>query len=103
MAYQAGLVCYREYLLAWYKRKWAEIQVIEFDRSYEPGGRNPNEYEVFNSAFPNIDIRHGKNMTKSKWSLDDFRDKSTSKGWIEGSIETLSFKDWDIDFLNSLR
>lgn len=97
----SGLVCYREYLLYWYKKKWDFIQKFGFDRSYEPGGRYKDQYVVFQSEYPNIDIRHGNNLTKSKWSLADFRDKSTSEGWQESTIEQI--KGWDIDFLQSLR
>jgi hypothetical protein len=90
----AQLVCYREYALSWYKNKLAELQEKGFDRSYEPGGRDESQYETFQSAEPNIDIRHDSNLTKSKWSLDDFRDKSTAKNfrqvtmpeWAKGII-----------------
>lgn len=85
----SGLVTYREYLLKWYKDKYANVLRNGFDRSYEPGGRDASQYEVFKSAYPNIDIRHDKNLTKSKWSLDDFRDKSTSKGWEESTLDKI--------------
>lgn len=85
----SGLIAYREYLLKWYKEKYANMLKNGFDRSYEPGGRDASQYEVFKSAYPNIDIRHDKNLTKSKWSLDDFRDKSTSKGWEESTIDKI--------------
>jgi hypothetical protein len=97
----SGLVCYRELVLDWYKKKWASIQQNGFDRSYEPGGRNSEEIVVWKSQYPNIDIRHGGTLTKSKWSLADFRDKSTSAGWEESTLEKIP--GWDIEFLQSLR
>jgi hypothetical protein len=33
------------------------------------------------SEYPNIDIRHNKNLTPSRWSQDEFRDKKTCQGW----------------------
>jgi hypothetical protein len=35
------------------------------------------------SAFPNIDIRHNKNLTPSRWSQDQFRDPNACLGWTE--------------------
>lgn len=96
----SGLVCYREFLLDWYKRKWEKIQKEGFDRSYEPGGRNSEIQVVFKSEHPNIDIRHGGNLTKSKWSINDFRDKSTCQNWQETTIDKID--GWNLtreDFL----
>jgi len=35
------------------------------------------------SAAPNVDIRHGENLTASRWSQDAFRDKTTCQHWQE--------------------
>ena len=35
------------------------------------------------SRYPNLDIRHDRTMTKSKWSPDEFRNKKYAKGWKE--------------------
>ena len=80
----AALSCYREHALKWYKEKFKEVETGKFNRSYEPGGRDKTKYENWKSEQPNIDIRHGGTMTKSKWSINDFRDKSTSINWQEG-------------------
>lgn len=82
----AQLVCYREHAIAFYRNRIKEIERKGFDRSYEPGGRNPIHYENWRSEYPNIDIRHGNNLTKSKWSQDDFRDKSTCVNWQESTV-----------------
>jgi hypothetical protein len=74
----AELCCDRQLALSWYRDKLKQVQAGNFNRSYEPGGRNKTQYEQWRSAVPNIDIRHGANLTKSKWSLNDFRDKSTA-------------------------
>ena len=82
----SGLVCYRAFALGWYTQRLYEIENEGFNRSYEPGGRNPANYETFKSGFPNIDIRHKGTLTKSKWSPADFRDKSTCVNWQESDI-----------------
>jgi glycosyltransferase involved in cell wall biosynthesis len=85
----AELVCNREFALEWYRKKLAEVEAGTFDRSYEPGGRDVTQYEAFRSEYPNIDIRHGDNLTKSKWSPDDFRDKSTCVNWQESTADQI--------------
>lgn len=85
----AELVCDRELALSFYRKKLAEVEADNFDRSYEPGGRDASKYEVFRSEYPNIDIRHDGNLTKSKWSPDDFRDKSTCVNWRETTVDQI--------------
>lgn len=85
----AELCGYREHLLEHYRSKVREIEESGFNRSYEPGGRDTTTYEQWRSEFPNIDIRHGKNLTKSKWSLADFRDKSSCVNWQETTIDKI--------------
>jgi hypothetical protein len=85
----AELVCNREFVLDFYRRKLAEVEAGRFDRSYEPGGRDSTKYEVFRSEYPNIDIRHDNNLTRSKWSPDDFRDKSTCVNWRESTADQI--------------
>lgn len=85
----SGLVCYRQYALDWYKKKYEEIKKNGFDRSYEPGGRDQNQYQTFKSKTPNIDIRHKGTLTKDKWSPNDFRDKSTCINWQEATIHSI--------------
>lgn len=82
----AELCCSRELALDFYKKRLAEYEADpeHFDRKFEPGGRDSNLKETWWSAEPNIDIRHGDNLTKSKWSIDDFRDKTTCINWKEG-------------------
>ena len=90
----AELCCYREKALKWYKDKLKEIENGEFNRRYEPGGRDKNLYENWQSEFPNIDIRHGKNLTKSKWSERDFRDKTPFySSWKETTLDKIPNND----------
>lgn len=91
----AELVCYRELALAFYRERLAEVEadLDSFNRSYEPGGRDASKYERFQSTYPNIDIRHEANLTKSKWSPNDFRDKSTCINWQESTVDQIP--GWD--------
>ena len=43
------------------------------------------------SSSPSIDISHGANVTKKRWSIDQFRRKP--KRWEEGDIDTIT--GWD--------
>lgn len=83
----AELCCNRELALRHYREKLAEVEAGNFDRSYEPGGRDTTKYETWRSEYPNIDIRHDGNLTKSKWTPDDFRDKSTCVNWRESTVD----------------
>jgi hypothetical protein len=93
----AELVCDRLFALDWYTKKFAEYEADpeHFDRRFEPGSRDPNKYGVWRSKEPNIDIRHGENLTKSKWSVNDFRDKTTCVNWQEGKCP-----EWAKELLN---
>lgn len=85
----AELCGYREHLLDFYRKRVQEVEDGTFDRRYEPGGRDTSQYETWWSEYPNIDVRHGANLTKSKWSPKDFRDKSTCVNWQETTIDNI--------------
>ena len=89
----AELCCYRQHALDYYRARIKEISKDGFNRSYEPGGRNKSQYEQWWSEYPNIDIRHGANLSYSKWSPKDFRDKSTCVNWQESSVDKIP--GWD--------
>lgn len=89
----SGLCVDREYALGYYKNRLIEIEKNGFNRSYEPGGRNNKNYEVWKSEYPNIDIRHKGTLTGNKWSPKDFRDKSTCVNWQESTISAIP--GWD--------
>ena len=89
----SGLCAYREHLLKYYRERVKEVENGKFDRSFEPGRRDNSLYEQWKSIQPNVDIRHGKNLSGNKWSPSDFRDKSTCVNWREGTINDLWCKD----------
>lgn len=37
------------------------------------------------SEYPNIDIRRGEAVTRSKWKPEDYRNQKFAKGWREAS------------------
>jgi glycosyltransferase involved in cell wall biosynthesis len=80
----SGLCAYRETLLRWYKARLDEIKAGKKDWSFEP--KDIGTTASWKSPFPNVDIRHGKNMTRDKRSLNDFRDKKTAQGFQTGDI-----------------
>lgn len=87
----SGLCCDRRFLLEHYRRRVERIRKEGFSRKngYEPGtrhlpwGYDNNSCEVWQSPFPNLDIRHGKTLTASHWTIDSFRNKKYSIGWQE--------------------
>jgi hypothetical protein len=85
----SGLVAYREHLLAFYRNRVKELEENGVDKSYEPGRRDKSLYKTWESEFPNIDIRHESNLTRGKWSKDDFKDKSTCIDWKETTIDKI--------------
>jgi hypothetical protein len=74
----SGLSGYKESLLKYFRSK-------EPDGHYEPKENTGN----YMSKFPNIDIRHGKNLTVSRWSPDGFRNKKYARGWKESTINEI--------------
>lgn len=78
----SGLVCNRQLALEWYRQRVKEYDEDTFDRKFEPGSRT--ELSVaWKSAEPYVDIRQDKVATKNKWSIADFRDKTTAKNFRE--------------------
>lgn len=82
----SGLCAERDLLMDYYDRRIGQLQAEGFNRHYEPGLRQTvggQRVADWRSAYANLDIRHGRNLTTSKWSLDDFRDKRYAAGWQE--------------------
>jgi len=82
----SGLCASRELLLDYYQQRIAQIEREGFNRHYEPGLKQSvggQKVENWRSEFPNLDIRHGGNLTLSKWSPADFRNKRYAMGWRE--------------------
>lgn len=77
----SGICADRHLALSFYERRIKQIAKEGFNRHYEPGPRYGEKTENWLSEYPNLCIRHDSNLTKSKWSPDDFRNKQYTKGW----------------------
>ena len=99
----SGLVVYRDIAIKHFKER---IELMEKDQfktismykiGFEPmtHGRikwNASyPFKTFMSSSPSIDISHGDNVTKKRWSIDKFKRKP--KRWTEGTIDTI--ENWD--------
>lgn len=85
----SGLCAYRELLLKHYRRRVELVEQNGFSRrmGFEPGTHRRKErvddYRAASwmSEYPNIDIRHSLNLTPSRWSQNQFRNKKYCRGW----------------------
>ena len=88
---QAELCANRELLVKHYRERVRRIEAEGFHQAmgFEPGSHNRPERiddikaESWRSTWPNIDLRHDKNTTPSRWSPDEFRDKKNCENWQE--------------------
>lgn len=86
-----SLCASRDLLLEHYRKRVERVEQEGYSTrmGFEPGTHHRPErvdnYEAEGrmSKFPNIDIRHGKNLTPSRWSQDQFRNKNSCLGWIK--------------------
>lgn len=101
----SGLIANRKLLVEHYHRRIAKVVQNQRDieakglpvrrdgfsrhMGFEPGCHSPprgvDRYPALRlmSTHPNIDIRHDRNLTPSRWSQKEFRRKSTCQGWLE--------------------
>jgi glycosyltransferase involved in cell wall biosynthesis len=95
----SGLVAYRELLLTHYRERVRRIEELIAQGKnprhemryigFEPGTHHRPERiddftaEGYRSDIPNVDIKHGCNLTKNRWSQTEFRDKNSCLNWKE--------------------
>lgn len=88
----AQLCADRLLLIEHYRKRIAAVEAAGgFQRNfgYEPGANkwsrsiDPHGAETWWSDVPNIDIRHSRNLSKTRWSPELFRNKNSCLGWIE--------------------
>ena len=102
----SGIAVYRETAIKHYRKR---VEIVEkkqkelpkeedFNRfirqmGFEPGTHNRKERvddlksEGWMSEFPNIDIRHGTNLSTTRWKKEQFRNQKFTKGWVESDDE----------------
>lgn len=88
----SGLCADRQLLIDHYRRRIERVEREGFSRrmGFEPGTRgtrhggvDDHSWQKWMSAFPNLDIRHGKNLTPSRWKKSEFRNQKYTAGWTE--------------------
>lgn len=85
------LVAHRKLLIEHYRTRVKRVEQEGFTLrlGYEPGNhpfpRGVDMYrrETFFAKSPSIDIRHKGNLTPSRWSKDQFRNKRNLHSWTE--------------------
>ena len=111
----SGLCGYRDLLIRHYRRRLEIIKQRQADlkavgkrlknegvsryMGYEPGLHSPprgvDDYPTatWQSAYPNLDIRHDSNFTPSRWTKAEFVDQKYTTGWTE--TDTNSIPGWE--------
>ena len=87
----SGLCANRELLIQHYRERVRRVEAEGFTRrmGFEPGTHGRKERvddyraESWKSEYPNVDIRHDKNLTPSRWKKEQFRNQRYTKGWKE--------------------
>ena len=100
------LCAYRSLLLEHYRKRVAMVEANGFSNrmGYEPGTNRRKEridnywHETWMSEQPNLDIRHGGNLTRTRWKREQFRNQRFTKGWqiqdhVDGWYEPGKFKE----------
>ena len=96
VAKQTSQLCAnRQLLLQHYRTRVARVERDGFSRAmgFEPGSHNRPERvddvpsDVWRSSAPNYDIRHGHNLTPSRWSPTQFRNQRNCQEWREFTVD----------------
>jgi glycosyltransferase involved in cell wall biosynthesis len=78
----SGCCANRLLLVDYYRKVVADVEANGYDhaKGYEAGVKEGLAVG-WRSEVPYVDIRHGHNLTQSRWSQEEFRDKSTCQNW----------------------
>lgn len=93
----SGLCVYRETAIEHFKERVAMIEKEGFTRNmgFEPmtHGRIKWQHmyrcEAWQSPYPNLDIKHGGNLTGQRWKKEQYRNQSQLKNWTESRLQDL--------------
>jgi len=91
-AKRTSQLCANRLLLVEHYQK--RVAIVERDgfsikMGFEPGSHGRKERvddipsATWHSARPNIDIKHGQNLTPARWAPEQFRDQRNCQGWQE--------------------
>jgi len=85
-----GLCAYRETLIKEYEERVKRAEEGFIRNTFEPGtrpikkgGYTDAKSDFWMATYPNVDIRHGMNLSVTRWSQNQFRDKNTCQNWQE--------------------
>lgn len=86
-----ALCARRELLLEHYRARVQRVaqEGYHYSLGFEPGDhQRPRGVDDHRSAswwseFPNLDLRHGQNLTPSRWRPEQFRNPKACQGWQE--------------------
>jgi hypothetical protein len=92
MKMTSGLVASRDILVEHYTKKIAWVEEVgsfsRRDMGFEPGkkvskGRvGDYDWDVYRSAYPNVDLKHCGNITRKRFRLEDYRSRrSMAASW----------------------
>ena len=103
--WQSQLCGDRKFLVGHYKRRLAKINKIKLNRLRTSPGTNKDidTYKTarWESKYPNIDIKHGKNLTgTSRFCQSDFRNLRSCRNWRETTVDNVP--GWDLRRMVSL-
>lgn len=87
----SGICVYRELALEHYRKRVAMVEADGFSMKtgYEPGTHGRPERvddatsEAWESQWPNVDIRHGGNLSPTRTEPEQFRNERYTRGWRE--------------------
>ena len=93
----SGICVYRETAITHYRKRIEMLENYKGDdfnayvraTGFEPGTHNRVERvddaksATWSSPEPNVDIRHGKNLTATRWRPEEFRNQKFTQGWTE--------------------
>lgn len=91
------MCAYREKLITEYTERVKRIEEKGFNKGgFEPGTRSirlggfsDDKSEGWNSEFPNLDIRHDSNLSRSKWRQQDFKSQRSCRNWQESKVDKI--------------
>ena len=91
------ICAYRETLIKEYKERVRRTEKEGFNKAgFEPGTRSirlggfsDSKSEYYEGKKPVIDIRHGGNLSASKWSPEEFAQQRSCPNWLNGKKWTV--------------
>ncbi len=106
----SGLCVYREAALTHYRERYAltekmskELNEVDFNRWIRHAGFEPFthgrvqwekqfKYDTWKSENPNVDIKHGGNLTGQRWRKEQYKNQNLLVNWTES--EDYSIPGW---------